>query len=179
METEVYALNGAMIVDALNPEPVPRNIIVESGKIVDISTQPLKSDIADRVFDLSGKYVVPGLWDVHTHIGKGIPDSEAQEEMLSQRTIRAGINCREALKLGITSLRVVGEKEFIDVAWKNFFNSGAILGPDLYTCGWFITTTAGHFLKSSCALEVDGVTEYRKVIRDQICLLYTSDAADE
>ena len=69
METEVYALNGAMIVDALNPEPVPRNIIVESGKIVDISTQPLKSDIADRVFDLSGKYVVPGLWDVHTHIG--------------------------------------------------------------------------------------------------------------
>ena len=168
METEVYALNGAMIVDALNPEPVPGNIIVESGKIVDISTQPLKSDTADRVFDLSGKYVVPGLWDVHTHIGKGIPDSEAQEEMLSQRTIRAGINCREALKLGITSLRVVGEKEFIDVAWKNFFNSGAILGPDLYTCGWFITTTAGHFLKSSCALEVDGVTEYRKVIRDQM-----------
>ena len=53
MDTEVYALNGAMIVDALNPEPVPRNIIVESGKIVDISTQPLKSDIADRVFDLS------------------------------------------------------------------------------------------------------------------------------
>ena len=36
METEVYALNGAMIVDALNPEPVPGNIIVESGKIVDI-----------------------------------------------------------------------------------------------------------------------------------------------
>ena len=60
METEVYALNGAMIVDALNPEPVPKNIVVESGKIVDISTQPLKSDIADRVFDLSGKYVVPG-----------------------------------------------------------------------------------------------------------------------
>ena len=168
MSNEIHVLTNGQIIDALDPEPRPGNIFVQSGRIIDISLKESDLQRANYVFDLKGKYVTPGLWDVHTHIGKGIPDHEAKEEMLSQRTIRAGINCREALKLGITSLRVVGEKEFIDVAWRNFFNSGAVLGPDLYTCGWFITTTAGHFLKSSCALEVDGVTEYRKVIRDQI-----------
>ena len=101
MSNEIHVLTNGQIIDALDPEPRPGNIFVQSGRIIDISLKQSHLQRPNYVYDLKGKYVTPGLWDVHTHIGKGIPDHEAKEEMLSQRTIRAGINCREALKLSL------------------------------------------------------------------------------
>ena len=168
MSQNTFALVNGSIVDALNPLPSKGHIVVSGDEIADVASgEPQQAGITEKI-DLDGKFILPGLWDVHTHIGKGIPDSEARDETSAERTIRAGENCLKSLHMGITSLRVVGEKDFIDVAWKKAFSSGSFVGPDLYTCGWFITTTAGHFLKSGCAVEVDGVTEYLRVIREQI-----------
>jgi len=168
MENHNSRFINCTVIDALSPEPREVHIAVENGEIAEVSgsTFPDNSDI--QTIDLRNKYLLPGLWDVHTHIGRGIPDHEARDETTAQRTVRAGENCSRALNLGITSLRAVGEKDFIDVAWKEAFNSGQYIGPNLYTCGWFITTTAGHFLKSGCAVEVDGPTEYIRTIREQI-----------
>jgi imidazolonepropionase-like amidohydrolase len=166
-ETKSKFINATLI-DALSTEPKEGHISVINGEIAEISENTVSKNSDSQILDLKDKYLVPGLWDVHTHIGKGIPDSEARDETTAERTIRAGNNCRRALNLGITSLRAVGEKDFIDVAWKEAFASGGYVGPNLYTCGWFITTTAGHFLKSGCAIEVDGPTEYIRTIREQI-----------
>ncbi|SVA02333.1 uncharacterized protein METZ01_LOCUS55187 [marine metagenome] len=168
MEDTKSKFINATLIDALSPEPKEGNISVLNGEITEISNNTLPKNSDALTLDLKDKYLVPGLWDVHTHIGKGIPDLEARDETTAERTVRAGNNCRRALDLGITSLRAVGEKDFIDVAWKEAFASGAYVGPNLYTCGWFITTTAGHFLKSGCAVEVDGPTEYIRTIREQI-----------
>ena len=143
-------------------------MFIADGRIQDVTPSSHAASSTANVIDLAGAFVLPGLWDVHTHIGRGIPDIEARDEPIAERTIRAGQNCIDALNLGITGIRVVGEKEFIDVAWKRAFDSGQFVGPSLFTCGYFITTTAGHFLKSGCAIEVDGPDEYRRVIREQI-----------
>ena len=156
------------VIDALSLEPRDVHVSVENGEITDVSDSAIPDNSDTKTIDLRNKYLLPGLWDVHTHIGRGIPDHEARDETTAQRTVRAGDNCQRALTLGITSLRAVGEKDFIDVAWKQAFESGEYVGPNLYTCGWFITTTAGHFLKSGCAIEVDGPTEYIRTIREQI-----------
>ena len=156
------------LIDALSLEPRDVHVSVENGEIADVSDSAIPDNSDTKTIDLRNKYILPGLWDVHTHIGRGIPDHEARDETTAQRTVRAGDNCQRALTLGITSLRAVGEKDFIDVAWKQAFESGEYVGPNLYTCGWFITTTAGHFLKSGCAIEVDGPTEYIRTIREQI-----------
>src|SRR5882757_3689794 len=44
----------------------------------------------------------------------------------------------------------------MDGAWKRAFDSGQYVGPRLFACGHFLTTTGGHFLTSGHALEVDG-----------------------
>ena len=166
-ENLIQFVNGS-IIDANTAEPAASNILVVEDTIKELSTFLDKKLGTDQIIDISDKFILPGLWDIHTHIGKGIPDIEAMVEPLSERTIRAGRNCIDALNLGVTSLRVVGERDFIDVAWKKSFLSGRFIGPSLYTCGWFITTTAGHFLKSGCALEVDGPVGLRQAIRNQI-----------
>ena len=168
-QTSRLVLNNCLIIDANSPSPREGSVVISEGRIQDVPSLPIRTFPTDaRVIDLKGAFVLPGLWDVHTHIGRGIPDSEARDESTAERTVRAGRNCMGALKLGITGLRVVGEPEFIDVAWKRAFDAQSFIGPSLFTCGYFITTTAGHFLRSGCAVEVDGPEGYRRIIREQI-----------
>jgi len=56
----------------------------------------------------------------------------------------------------------------MDVAWKRAFDSGQYVGPRLYACGHFLTTTGGHFLTSGHAHECDGPYGFVKAIREQI-----------
>jgi imidazolonepropionase-like amidohydrolase len=56
----------------------------------------------------------------------------------------------------------------MDVAWKRAFDSGQYIGPRIMTCGYFLTTTAGHFLTSGHARECDGPYGFVEAIRDQI-----------
>ena len=167
-DTQTLVLSNCYLIDATSPTPREASVFIADGRIQDVTPSSHAASSTANVIDLAGAFVLPGLWDVHTHIGRGIPDIEARDEPIAERTIRAGQNCINALNLGITGIRVVGEKEFIDVAWKRAFDSGQFVGPSLFTCGYFITTTAGHFLKSGCAIEVDGPDEYRRVIREQI-----------
>ena len=69
---------------------------------------------------------------------------------------------------GIVGLRCAGTHSFMDVAWKRAFDSGQYVGPRLFACGHFLTTTGGHFLTSGHALECDGPYGFVKAIREQI-----------
>jgi imidazolonepropionase-like amidohydrolase len=162
-------IKNGHVIDATSPEPRESTVVVEGSKIVDLlPAGDSPSESGARVIDLEGGWLLPGLWDVHTHIGRGIPDPGWRDESIAERTTRAGRDCMNALALGITGMRVVGEREYVDVAWKRAFDSGQFIGPSLFTCGWFLTTTAGHFLRSGTAKELDGPTEYRRAIRENI-----------
>jgi len=139
-------IKNGHVIDATSPEPRESTVVVEGSKIVDLlPAEDSPSESGARVIDLEGGWLLPGLWDVHTHIGRGIPDPGWRDESIAERTTRAGRDCMNALALGITGMRVVGEREYVDVAWKRAFDSGQFIGPSLFTCGWFLTTTAGHF----------------------------------
>ncbi len=126
-------LTNCLIIDATSPSPREGNVVISDGWIQDVSTAVNSSALDDaQVVDLAGGFLLPGLWDVHTHIGRGIPDIEARGEPAPERAIRAGRNCMDALALGTTGLRVVGERDFIDVAWKKAFSSGQFLTVALY-----------------------------------------------
>jgi imidazolonepropionase-like amidohydrolase len=162
-------IKNGHVIDATSQESRELTVVVEGSDIVDLLPpgSPISSGDAHEI-DLQGGWLLPGLWDVHTHIGRGIPDPGWRDESIAERTTRAGRDCMNALALGITGMRVVGEREYIDVAWKRAFDSGQFIGPSLFTCGWFLTTTAGHFLRSGTAKELDGPIEYRRAIRENI-----------
>jgi imidazolonepropionase-like amidohydrolase len=56
----------------------------------------------------------------------------------------------------------------MDVAWKRAFDAGQYVGPRLFACGHFLTTTGGHFLTSGHARECDGPYGFVRAIREQI-----------
>lgn len=134
------------------------------------SMEPVQLDASTRIIDLEGGYLLPGLWEVHTHLGDLIPDPHnyLETETLNDYCIRAGRNAMDAMRAGVTGIRTVGDDGFVDVAWKRAFNSGVMLGPRLFVSTKGISITGGHGYGTLGALEVDGPWEMRKAVRDNI-----------
>ena len=163
-------IKNCQLVNLKNESCEKVSIFVVDGKIDKIeNSQTINSDDFLTI-DLNGKYILPGLWDVHTHIGDLIPDPDnlLETETLPEYTIRAGKNAIDGLKKGITSLRIVGEDGDVCLAWKKMFKKKGFLGPNIYTARRAISATGGHGHGTLGAYEIDGPYEMRKAVRENI-----------
>ena len=69
-------IKNCQLVNLKNESCEKVSIFVVDGKIEKIeNSQTINSDDFLTI-DLNGKYILPGLWDVHTHIGDLIPDPD-------------------------------------------------------------------------------------------------------
>ena len=125
-----------------------------------------------RVFDLDGGYILPGLWNMHVHLSDLLPDVKNMlgNEPTFPAFIRAGRNAMDAIKRGFTGLRVVGERDYIDIAWRDAFDAGVFVGPRLYAAGKIVTPTEGDPSEPGWPVEIyaDGPDEIRKAVRKNI-----------
>lgn len=91
----------------------PTTIIVEKNRIASIG-RDLELNAAD-VFDAAGKVVLPGLWDMHTHLGDA-------DGLLN-------------IAAGITSARDLGNDSDSIVELKRKIDSGVAIGPRIVLAG--------------------------------------------
>jgi imidazolonepropionase-like amidohydrolase len=164
-------LKGCHLIDATAPEARrDQHVLVDGDTIRQVSRG--RPPPADRILDLDAAYVLPGLWDVHTHLrtttwtGPSLP-AEPVDAIYSY-----GWCAMEALQVGVTSMRVVGIPYWADVAWREAFNRGDFLGPRLFCCGHGLRTSAGHDPSGAAAagllMSIDGPEAMVQAVRDQI-----------
>jgi imidazolonepropionase-like amidohydrolase len=160
-------LKNATLIDCVRPEPRPgMSVVVENGRIAELVERQAHIALGEsHVIDLHGAYLLPGLWDVHIH-----PDylSLAEAPLADQVALFGHRLMTGLTESGIVGFRCAGTHSFMDVAWKRAFDSGQFVGPRLYACGHFLTTSGGHFLTTGHALECDGPYGFVKAIREQI-----------
>lgn len=169
-------LTHANLIDGTGSPLRPNvDILIEDGvfkSITDANSDAGATPQADQVIDLNGSFVLPGLWDAHAHLGMVFPQNDFSKtpriELPSDRTVRCGRAAMDALQYGITNVRVVGEADYVDVAWKKAFASGMFTGPRLFVCGRALIATGGHGWHSGGSVEVDGPAEVRKAAREQM-----------
>ncbi|QOR70962.1 amidohydrolase family protein [Ruania alkalisoli] len=120
--------------------------------------------------DLGGAVVVPGLVNMHVHLGLGLPGpmqdalhgaSDAELVLLM-----AG-NAREVLHAGVTTVRLVGETRYTDMALRTAITHGAVDGPRIFTAGHALCCTGGHGHDSD-GLEADGADGFTHATRAQL-----------
>lgn len=78
--TSQWALTNVVVVDVAAGREIPAQTIVIDGRRI-ASVRPTATSPADtglRKVDGTGKYVIPGLWDMHAHV----PPTEHREERL-------------------------------------------------------------------------------------------------
>jgi imidazolonepropionase-like amidohydrolase len=113
-----FALAGATLVDATGRAPIPDAVvIIRDGRLVSVGP---RSEVAVPpevpVIDVAGKTILPGLWDMHTHV--------TQVEWGSVY-----------LASGVTTARDMGNEVELITALRDAFDSGAALGPRLLLAG--------------------------------------------
>jgi len=167
-------LTNCTVIDCTGKPAMPdMTVIIDGAKIAEVKPGRYEQEGGQgevRVFDLEGGYVLPGLWDAHVHLFDLTPDPQhlLSSESAIDCAIRGGRQAMDALRAGITGIRVVGDREFSDLAWKRAFEDGVFVGPRIYGCGQYICATGGHGWEGPNAVQVDGPYEMRKVVREQL-----------
>jgi imidazolonepropionase-like amidohydrolase len=137
----VFVLERCRLIDGTGHDPVERaNVLVEGDRIraVDSSRVPHPRDA--RSLDLDGLTVLPGLIDLHTHMGlAGIGDpSPLEPAMLAARIFENAALC---ISSGHTTAREVAGA---DGGLRSVIDAGLIPGPRLFPSGPLLCQTGGH-----------------------------------
>jgi imidazolonepropionase-like amidohydrolase len=119
------ALTNANLFDGVNDE-ISENatVFVRDGSIERIATGDIKIPDEYEVIDAEGNYLMPGMFDVHTHI-----DSVKR--------------AKQAIESGVTTVRSSSVNSFQDVALRELVRNGKVVGPEFVAAGIYITPDLG------------------------------------
>ncbi|MGI8746220.1 MAG: amidohydrolase family protein [Bryobacteraceae bacterium] len=117
-QTGALAITGATLIDGVGGAPIsPATVVTRDGRIVAAGPGGSVAIPGDaKRIDATGKYIIPGLWDMHAHY-----------EQVEWGAIY--------LAAGITTVRDVGNEFVFITAIRDANNSGSGLGPRLLLAG--------------------------------------------
>ncbi len=162
----VTALVGGTVVDIDTGKAIPDAVVlIEGERITAVGANvPVPAD-ARRV-SMAGKWLVPGLMNMHVHFGLKLPGATGNaliNETDAEQALRMADNARKSLLAGVTTVRLTHEDHGNDFALKNAIAAGETRGPRIETAGELIVPTGGHGFR-----EVDGPYAFAKAARTQI-----------
>jgi imidazolonepropionase-like amidohydrolase len=168
-------LSGGRVFDGTGSDPARADVAVEDGRIVGLGT----GLDGDAEVDVTGRTVLPGLFDCHTHVCLSSVDLwRSVQQPFSRQFYEAELNLRKTLAIGITSVRDAGGA---DLGIKEAVADGTIAGPRLQISIIMLSQTGGHgddWYPSGSLVPfmgphpgrpsgiVDGVDEVRRKVRE-------------
>ena len=120
--------------------------------------------------DLDGAFVAPGLINMHVHLGLALPGPTGEASAAAgpaERVLRMADAARRTLRAGVTTARLVGERDFTDIALRSAIARGDADGPELITACHALCCTGGHG-HGVDAVEADGADGFRRAVREQL-----------
>ena len=126
-----------------------QTIVVEDDQIVDVRSGFASADDFDgdvTVIDLSNKFVLPGLMDMHVHLqGELGPKNDRDALRMSDqlKQMRSLHFAMKTLKAGFTTVRDVGSSPQEMYAMRDAIENGWIDGPRIIAAG-SVGITGGH-----------------------------------
>ena len=132
----VIILEGATVIDGTGDLPKPNTtIIINGSRIASLSSNTANNydySLAKNVINLTGKYIIPGLLDMHAHVANVRKNSYNQNE--SEYMLRM------LLAHGVTTIRNPGGPTEQSVALRENVSEGKIVGPQIFTAGQLLNT---------------------------------------
>lgn len=167
-DAKTLAITHVTVIDATGAPAMPdMTVTIRDGRIAMIKKSsrkpPKNAQIIDgrgkdgrgkdgRSIDGRGKFLIPGLWDmhVHTNFGDWIPDGE---ELVLPLFVANGV----------TGVRDMGGDLELLKKWRSEISAGTIIGPRMVIAGPMVDGLPPHFPAS---LPVTTAEDGRKAVDD-------------
>ncbi len=158
-----YAFRNGKILDGTKDMKIQQGlyILVENGIITDLIPDT-EADLHNyKVIDLHGRYILPGLINMHVHLaGNGKPQKKQRD---NEKLVKTIMSCaltraiaykmvagfaKDELFSGVTTIRTVGGLGNFDTRLRNEIESGSKLGPRILAANQGISVPGGHMAGS-------------------------------
>lgn len=151
-------INGKILDGSENMMPVEGKVIIVEDRIIASVSDASEADLSgcERV-DLKGRYILPGLINLHAHLaGSGKPSKKQLNlpflcGILTGSALGCAVgkeiiaaNARNALMAGITTVRTVGSIADLDSRVRDDINKGTRIGPRILSSDCAISVPGGH-----------------------------------
>jgi imidazolonepropionase-like amidohydrolase len=149
------ALTHVTVVDVSGKSlQADQTVVIANGRIASITSSARSKPPKDaQVIDAHGKFLIPGLWDMHVHIA-GLNADPAWSKQVLLPLLLAN---------GITGVRDMGGDLDVLLAWKHEIENGALLGPHIVAAGPFLV---GSGKKTAEQYPVANAEGARVAVRD-------------
>ena len=173
-----FTLHNVCVLEQDGGFSSPTDVAVEDGRVAAVGAG-LKAAGDASAYDLSGLWLMPGVFDCHVHVAVStMDDRELLRTPVSYGVLEAGVNLRRTLDAGVTHVRDAGG---CDAGVKRAVEEGLVPGPRLQLSNELLSQTGGHGdmyserlgvepdpLYKGILATVDGVDDMRLAVRRQL-----------
>jgi imidazolonepropionase-like amidohydrolase len=148
---EPIIIDHTTLIDGTGRPPRPdMSVVIDGGRFTVVGPSILAQGLAGRRIDGRGKYLIPGLMDIHIHLagfsrgGKDwIPGSKSSDKWVVDR--KAGEQALASyLYAGVTTILDVGNIPENILPLRADERAGKILAPHIFATGNLVTYPGSH-----------------------------------
>jgi imidazolonepropionase-like amidohydrolase len=167
-------INGYVLSGRSDMEP-EQKMILTSGDTIQKITEPGQVPEGYTIIDLKGKYIMPGLINMHVHLpGSGKPQKKQRDATKLVNTLMSNPITRAVaynmcagfakteLMSGVTTIRTVGGLKDYDTRLRDEIKNGKKTGPRILAANEGISVPHGHMAGSVAiaATSIDQAVAY-------------------
>lgn len=140
------AIQDVTVIAANGSRPQAQMTVLIEGDSIRAVGRNMPIPGRSRIVDGRGKFLIPGLWDMHVHLSKTRPSA-----------------MRLLVANGVTSVRDMGGDIDELLRWRDEIASGRRVGPTIYTAGTYLESPANieRMLAKPVAENVEPVEKTR------------------
>jgi len=142
---DTLLIENVTLIDGTGHAPIARaSVLVDGDRISQISRQTIDPPANTQRIDGGGKYLIPGLMDMHVHL-QGSAEVTPEGLLVTTNDKSKGIRALHSyLYTGVTSIYDAGNVPDYILGLRDEERSGTLISPHIFAAGGIVTYPGSH-----------------------------------
>lgn len=141
---ETYTIQHVTVIDGTGAAPKPdMTVVVDGARIAAVTPSAIAGPVKGKAIDGRGKYLIPGLMDVHIHL-RGVLPELTQDGAHKTDRVQAEADLASYIYGGFTTVVDVGNQPENILYERAEERAGRIQSPRIFATGNLVTYPGSH-----------------------------------